>query len=68
MRKTILFSLFAFISIFSKAQEIPVHFNNAGIYEFLDELGTQGYVTINSAVKPYTGKFIYLTLIEAQKK
>lgn len=68
MRKTILFSLFAFIAIFSRAQEIPVHFNNAGIYEFLDELGTQGYVTINSAVKPYTGKFIYLTLIEAQKK
>jgi len=68
MRKTILLSLFAFIAIFSKAQEIPVHFNNAGIYEFLDELGTLGYVSINSAVKPYSGKFIYLTLIEVQKK
>lgn len=68
MRKTILFLLLIAITVIAKAQEIPVHFNNAGIYEFLDELANQGYITINSAVKPYSGKFIYSSLVEVQKK
>lgn len=68
MRKTILFLLLTTITVIAKAQEIPVHFNNAGVYEFLDELASQGFITINSAVKPYSGKFIYFSLVETQKK
>lgn len=68
MRKTILILLLVCISIFIKAQEIPVHFNHAGIYEFLDELATSGFINVNSAAKPYSGNFIYTSLVEAQKK
>lgn len=68
MRKTILFFLLTAITVIVRAQEIPVHFNNAGIYEFMDELANQGFITINSAVKPYSGKFIYSSLVDAQKK
>ena len=68
MRKTILILLLTTLTVIVRAQEIPVHFNNSGIYEFLDELSNQGYITINSVVKPYSGKFIYTSLVEVQKK
>lgn len=67
MRKTFLLILLISFAIHSKSQEIPVYFNNSGIYEFLDELASGGSITINSAIKPYSGRFIYSCLVEAQK-
>lgn len=66
MRKTLLLILFVVLTLFSKAQEIPIHFNNAGIYEFLDEMAAKGYINTNSAAKPYSGRLIYYYLVEAQ--
>ena len=68
MRKGILILFFSMGLLLSVvAQEVPVHFNNAGIYEFLDELSNSGYITTNAAVKPYSAKFIYGCLLKAEK-
>ena len=60
---TIIFSIN--INIF--AQDVPVSFRNEAIYDFLDELANNGYITINSAVKPFTNSFILQSLNKAEK-
>jgi hypothetical protein len=47
-------------------QTIPVHHNSTGIYEFLDEMAALKLVELNSAIKPFSRKFIadQLQLIE----
>ncbi|MGE0078446.1 MAG: hypothetical protein AB7S48_11345 [Bacteroidales bacterium] len=67
MRKTVLLLLLASIITLAKAQDIPVHSNNSGIYEFLDEMAAYGYINPNAAVKPYSAKFIYTCLEEANR-
>lgn len=37
---------------------------NRGIYEFLDEMATSGFITLHSAVKPYSREYIARKLIE----
>lgn len=67
-RPSVLLILFiTFLRFSAFAQEIPIHFNHSGIYEFLDELANVGVIAINSSVKPYTGKQIYRFLIEAEQ-
>ncbi len=58
-----------FTIIFSSVvgQEIPEHISSTAVYEFLDELATEGFFEINSAVKPYSDKFIYSCLQKAKK-
>lgn len=67
MRRVVLLLLLVSIITLTKAQDIPVHFNNSGIYEFLDEMAAYGYINTNAAVKPYSAKFIYTCLEEANK-
>jgi hypothetical protein len=67
MRRVVLLLLLVSIITLTKAQDIPVHFNNSGIYEFLDEMAASGYINTNAAVKPYSAKFIYTCLEEANK-
>lgn len=67
MRRVVLLLLLVSIITLTKAQDIPVHFNNSGIYEFLDEMSAYGYINTNAAVKPYSAKFIYTCLEEANK-
>lgn len=67
MRRVVLLLLLVSIITLAKAQDIPVHFNNSGIYEFLDEMAAYGYINTNAAVKPYSAKFIYTCLEEANK-
>lgn len=50
------------------SQEIPQSLNNAGIYEFLDELANTKIISINSAIKPYSRLLIAERLQEAGKK
>ena len=49
------------------AQNIPLSTEYTRIYDFLDELSTDGVISINHAVRPYTRKAIADWLLEAQK-
>lgn len=66
MRKIILllFCAFAISNIFS--QDIPEHISYTRIYDYLDELASEGVIEINSTVKPYSRQFIAEKLLQAQ--
>ena len=49
------------------AQNIPVPLTYAKLYDFIDELLTDGVITHQSAVRPYTRKQVAMMLIEAQE-
>ena len=66
MRKLLLFALTIFSTLFLAAQDIPEHISYTRIYDFLDELATDGIIELNSAVKPYSRAFIADKLIEAE--
>ncbi len=58
--RNILYVLFlAFIiPVSDYAQDVYHHISNKGIYTFLDEMANEKLIELNSAVKPYTRKFI----------
>ena len=68
MRKIILllFCTFAISNIFS--QDIPEHISYTRIYDYLDELASEGVIDLNSTVKPYSRQFIAEKLLQAQKQ
>lgn len=66
MKKTILSVLFTFAIITTYAQDIPEHISYTRIYEYLDELATDGIIDLNSVVKPYARTFIAEKLLQAQ--
>ena len=66
MKKTILSLLFPLLMITTYAQDIPEHISYTRIYDFLDELATDGVITLNSVAKPYSRMFIADKLLEAQ--
>ena len=49
----------------SFGQHIPVHVDNSGIYDLLDELADQGTIDINTIAKPYGRRDIALLLKQA---
>lgn len=49
------------------AQNVPLSTEYTRIYDFFDELSTDGVIRINHAVRPYTRKAIAEWLLEAQK-
>lgn len=50
----------------SKAQNIPQALSYSPIYSFLDELAGDGYIHLNSAIKPYSRQMIAEKLVEAR--
>lgn len=66
MRKIILllFCALAISNIFS--QDIPQHISYTRIYDYLDELASEGVIALNSTVKPYSRRFIAEKLLQAQ--
>ncbi|HZK69750.1 MAG TPA: hypothetical protein VFC36_09195, partial [Paludibacter sp.] len=68
MRRVVLllFCAFAFSNMFS--QDIPEHVSYTRIYDYLDELASEGLIELNSAVKPYSRQFIAEKLLQAQKQ
>jgi hypothetical protein len=62
----LLIFLFSFLSI--HAQDIPEHISYTRIYDFLDELATDGIIRLNSVSKPYARTFIAEKLLEAQTR
>ena len=66
MRKILLWAIL-FVSVFSvNAQDIPEHISYTRIYDYLDELGNDGFIEINSVAKPYSRTFIAEKLLEAK--
>lgn len=51
-----------------QAQRLPQAVEYTEIYDFLEELTTDGVVSSNAAIKPYTRDYIARLLLEAQKK
>ena len=51
-----------------RAQRIPQAIEYTEIYDFLEELTTDGVIRSNAAVKPYTRDYIARLLVEAQSK
>ena len=62
-RNLLLIFVFGVFSL--QAQDIPNHISYYRIYDFLDELANDGFIEINSAVKPYARSFIAEKLTEA---
>ena len=50
------------------AQRIPQTIEYTEIYDFLEELTTDGIIETNAAIKPYTRDYIAKVLMEAQTK
>ncbi len=63
--KIIVFALL--ISIVLSAQNIPIHTSYFRIYDFMDELATDGFFDLNSAIKPYSRAFVAEKLLEAKQ-
>jgi len=70
MKQIILSLLFVFSTLSIYAQDIPEHISYTRIYDYLDELATDGFIDLNSVAKPYSRSFIAGKLLEAhaQKK
>jgi len=58
--------LFAIAIISGYAQDIPEHISYTRIYDYLDELATDGVIELNSVAKPYARSLIAKKLLEAQ--
>ena len=58
--------LFVVIGVEVHAQDIPKHISYTRIYDFLDEMAGDGWVELNSAVKPYSQQFITDKLLEVK--
>lgn len=61
-------TVFSFHFSFSYAQRIPQAIEYTEIYDFLEELTTDGIIQTNSAIRPYTRDYIAARLAEAQSR
>ncbi len=58
----------ASLSLSLSAQRIPQMIEYTEVYDFLEELTTDGVIETNAAVKPYTRDYIAARLMEAYEK
>ena len=68
MRSKLLFILSLFCALSVSAQRIPQAIEYTEIYDFLEELTTDGVIASNAAIKPYTRDAIAHLLAEAQSR
>ena len=68
MRKTLVLLLITLFTNQAFSQDIPQHISYVRIYEFMDELATDGLIDLNTAIKPYSRKMITQKLLETQEK
>ncbi len=62
MKKLILYIPFLLFAFSVKSQTVYQHVSDRSIYSFLDELANEGFIDLNSAVKPYSRMFIAASL------
>jgi len=62
--------IFAFICLVftASAQYVPEHISYTKIYDFIDELATDGVIELTSVTKPYSREYIAKKLLEAQEQ
>ena len=60
--------LFLSCALVAQAQRIPQAIEYTEIYDFLEELTTDGVIRSNAAIKPYTRDYIAALLLDAQSK
>ena len=65
IRYTLLVVIAIATNIHAYSQDVPQSLSSSGIYEFIDELASAQLISVNSAVKPYSRKFIAQKLKEA---
>lgn len=58
----------ASLSLSLSAQRIPQAIEYTEVYDFLEELTTDGVIRTNAAIKPYTRDYIAARLMEAQSR
>lgn len=65
-RILVLFLLMIWVGMSSLAQNIPVPLTQTKLYDYLDELVTDGVISVQTAVRPYTRGQVAKMLVEAQ--
>ena len=68
MRSKLLAILAVFCALSVSAQRIPEMIEYTEVYDFIEELTTDGVIRTNAAIKPYTRDYIAARLKEAQEK
>ncbi len=68
MRSKLLAILAVFCALSVSAQRIPEMIEYTEVYDFIEELTTDGVIETNAAIKPYTRDYIAAKLKEAQGK
>ena len=63
-----LLSILLFCALSVSAQRIPEMIEYTEVYDFIEELTTDGVIETNAAIKPYTRDYIAAKLKEAQAK
>lgn len=67
--KKFVFLLLSFMMVsFVFSQDIPQHISYTRIYDFIDELASDGFIEINSVVKPYSRTYICEKLLEVKEQ
>lgn len=67
--KKFVFLLLSFMMVsFVFSQDIPQHISYTRIYDFIDELANDGFIEINSIVKPYSRTYICEKLLEVKEQ
>lgn len=64
--RSILIFFGLFMGLLLSAQHIPIHISYYRIYDFVDELATDGYIDVNTSIKPYSRAFVAQKLLEAK--
>ncbi|MEP7168401.1 MAG: hypothetical protein ABI855_03450, partial [Bacteroidota bacterium] len=65
IKRYFLFPIALLIFHCANSQVVFQHISNTNIYEFLDELANQHFITLNTAIKPYARKLIAEKLNDA---
>lgn len=67
MKKIYLLLSFVLLITNIHSQDIPQHISYTKIYDYLDEMANEGFIELNSVVKPYSRQFIAGKLLDIQK-
>ena len=68
MRKYLFLAVTLLVVNTAFGQDIPQHISYTRIYDFIDELANDGFIEINSVVKPYSRVFISEKLEEVKQQ
>ncbi len=68
MKKAKILCVLLCVSVYAAAQAVPVPLTSVRLYDFLDELATDGIIEINEATRPYTRRQVADMLVKAQEK